>query len=137
MKNNTQDIRLYYDILFSGPTYIWYGLYIKDTFFKSLLILFGIATMLLNYSYYMYNKGQKTIYHDIISIKILGYNSKNNNGSKTQFVRLSLLLFWYPLILYSLYKFSNEVPVPLKYLTFFKVLVGYMYNLKYFILKLK
>ena len=37
--------RLYYDVLFSGPTYIWYGIYLKNIYFKFFLIKINISLL--------------------------------------------------------------------------------------------
>ena len=132
MKDMTPEIRLYYDVLFSGPTYIWYASYINHLLIKNLLIIFGILTIIMNYSYYLFGKGKKNIFHNIFSIKILGKFDNNELDSKTQFNRLLLLLVGYPLVLYSLHYYSKKVPIFLKFLTLFKVLFGSAYNLYYF-----
>jgi len=131
---NTETARLY-DILFSGPTYIWYGYYLDNENYKKILYLFGFLTILVNSSYYLYNKGISTKVHDIISIDILEdfTNEKNNKYNKTQFNRFLLVFIVYPLVYRSLKYYSEKGPKILYQITVIKLIIGYLYNLFFFI----
>ena len=131
---NSQNIRLY-DIFFSGPTYIWYGYYLDNDNYKKILYLFCFLKILVNFSYYLYNKGISTKVHNFVSIDILSdfTNEKNNKYNKPQFNRFLLLLFFYPSVYISLKYYSKKGPKILYQITVIKLIIGYLYNLIFFI----
>jgi hypothetical protein len=126
--NITQYIRLY-DIFFSGPTYIMYGYYLEHKILQKILYIYGFLTFLLNYVYFTYNKNN--ILYKLFSIDIIF--RKKNKYNKTQFIRLLLLSVYYPIIYNSLKYYSKKGPKILLKITIIKIIIGYLYNLYYFI----
>lgn len=126
--------RIYYDVMFSGPTYIWYGTYLTNKYLKYFLIIFGILTILLNLGYYLHNIGYSNVFHNILSKSILKKKFEDSNYSdKTQLNRLVLLFIGYPIILYSIKYYPKNAFKFLLYLTVFKIIIGFIYNMYYFI----
>jgi hypothetical protein len=122
----TQYIRLY-DIFFSGPTYIMFGYYLENKILQKSLYLIGFFTILLNYTYY---KNNDNYLRKLFSIDFIFPKNKHN---KTQLVRLLLLCVTYPIIYKSLKYYSKKGPNILLQITIIKIIIGYLYNLHYFI----
>lgn len=131
---NSQIIRLF-DIFFLGPTYIYYGYYLDNENYKKILYLFGFLEIIINYSHYMYNKNIEKPIHNIISIDPFQNHTNRGNGkhNKTHFYRFLLLLFFYPIVYKSLKYYSKKGPKILYQITIIKLIIGYLYNLIFFI----
>ncbi len=112
------------DIFLLGPVQILVGLHVKNPLLKLFMIITGIANIVYNghnFLYFQYKRDISPMFHKIVD-PIHG---------KTQLHRLYNVLIMYPVFLYVY--LTTPLPVWLRFIFFFDITIGFIFNLANFI----
>jgi len=113
------------DIFFIGPLDLLISKYVENKFLKYFMIYTGVTNILYNGFNYLY------LEQNIIDKNYLGILVDKKHG-KTQIHRLYNLLIMYPLMI-QVYR-TTKLPKLLKKYLKINIILGFLYNLYYFIL---
>lgn len=112
------------DVFITGPLQIFISFFLKITFFKYFMLITGILNIIYNgYVFLLKNKFIKKIHSP--------FKHLITKNGKTQLHRLYNLFIMYPIFIYILLHF--KLPSYLQALFYMNIVVGFAFNLYYFV----
>lgn len=128
--NTIFNIRLI-DVFFTGPLQILISSYMKNVFLKYYMLIVGISNIIYNgHNYLLFNEKIKSPYLPLPILKPLIHPIHG----KFQMHRIYNLLIMYPIFTYII--LFTKLPYSLTILFTINTVIGFFYNLYYFVVLL-
>ena len=128
--SNTVNTRLI-DVFLSGPLQILISSYIKNVYFKYYILIVCISNIIYNgHNYLLFDEKIKSPYLPLPIFKTL----IDPKHGKTQMHRIYNLIIMYPIFTYIV--LFTKLPHILTILYTINIIIGFFYNLYYFVVLL-